>query len=316
MNPTRFESARIVSIEVSSLDYERGAAFVVDRLRKDLGGYVCLANVHMVMEAHDDPRFAEVVNGAQLVASDGMPLVWMLHALGHPNARRVYGPTFTLHLCEAAEREGLPIALYGGTDDSLAAFRRFLQENYPRLEVACAIAPPFRPLTDEEDREFTTRIRTSGARMVFVGIGCPKQERWMAEHADRIPEAMMFGVGAAFDFHSGRVSQAPRLLQQFGLEWAYRLVMEPRRLWRRYAVHNPRFVMLALGQILMSRITRRGPSAHRPDRSAQQATLPPTNRPPSPERRATNHRRPERPATRNRHDPGTVWGNPTEGRHE
>lgn len=220
------------------------------------GRYVCVANVHMAMETHDDPQFQRVVNGADLVTPDGMPLVWALRALGVKDASRVYGPTLTLHVCEAAARTGTPIALYGGTPESLETFTQFLRARFPTIEVAARIAPPFRPLNDEEDEQYTRELAESGARILFVGIGCPKQERWMAAHKDRIP-AVMLGVGAAFDFHSGRVRQAPPTLQKLGLEWLFRLLMEPRRLWKRYAKHNPRFVALLAMQLLGLRPTPR-----------------------------------------------------------
>lgn len=138
--------------------------------------YVCAANVHMVMEAFDDPGFRRVVNDAALVTPDGMPLVWGLRRLGVGDATRVYGPTLTLHVCATAAESGIPIALYGGTDESLAAFAAFLRERYPGIRVACAIAPPFRPLSAEEDDAYTRQIAASGARILLVGIGCPKQE--------------------------------------------------------------------------------------------------------------------------------------------
>lgn len=215
------------------------------------------ANVHMVMEGVDDPAFQEVTNTADLVAPDGMPLVWALKLLGHPEATRVYGPTLTLHVCEAAAREGVPIGLYGGTPGSLHDFKAYLHHEFPGIRVACAIAPPFRPLTEEEDAAYTAQILESGARILFVGIGCPKQEWWMYQHRDRLP-LVMLGVGAAFDFHSGRVRQAPGLLQGLGLEWLFRLVMEPRRLWRRYARQNPRFIWLFAGQLLREKLGREG----------------------------------------------------------
>ncbi|WP_243398492.1 WecB/TagA/CpsF family glycosyltransferase [Deinococcus koreensis] len=214
--------------------------------------YVCASNVHMVMESHDSAEFKTVVNGASLVTSDGVPLVWALKMLGVPDASRVYGPTLTLHVSEWAAREGLPVALYGGTPESLEAFAEVLRQKYPGIQLPCLIAPPFRPLTAAEDDAYTRQIVDSGARIVFVGIGCPKQERWMAAHAGRIP-AVMLGIGAAFDFHSGRVRQAPAVVQRLGLEWLFRLIMEPKRLWKRYAKHNPRFVALFFRQWLTSK---------------------------------------------------------------
>jgi N-acetylglucosaminyldiphosphoundecaprenol N-acetyl-beta-D-mannosaminyltransferase len=153
------------------------------------------------------------------------------------------------HVVERAARENVPIGLYGGTSESLESFVRVLEARYPYVKVVCRIAPPFRPLTPEEDEAVTREIVASGARILFVGIGCPKQEKWMVEHRDRIP-AVMLGVGAAFDFLTGQVRQAPRWMQNAGLEWAFRLAMEPRRLWKRYAKHNPRFAGLFLLQVL------------------------------------------------------------------
>jgi N-acetylglucosaminyldiphosphoundecaprenol N-acetyl-beta-D-mannosaminyltransferase len=203
----------------------------------------------MVMETFDSEPFRQVVNGADLVTPDGRPLVWALRSLGVRGASQVRGTDLTTHVVERAVRENVPIGLYGGTPQLLDSFVDELERRYPGVRVVCRIAPPFRPLTPEEDDAATREILSSGARIVFVGIGCPKQENWMAEHKGRIP-AVMLGVGAAFDFHTGRVRQAPRWMQVSGLEWIFRLMMDPRRLWKRYAKHNPRFVGLFLLQLL------------------------------------------------------------------
>jgi N-acetylglucosaminyldiphosphoundecaprenol N-acetyl-beta-D-mannosaminyltransferase len=189
------------------------------------------------------------VNGADLVTPDGRPLVWALRSLGVKDATQVRGTDLTTHVVERAAREGLPIGLYGGTPDLLERFVGILERRYPGVRVVCRIAPPFRPLTPEEDEAVIEEILSSGARILFVGIGCPKQERWMEAHKERIP-AVMLGVGAAFDFHTGRVRQAPGWIQVAGLEWLFRLLMDPRRLWKRYVRHNPRFVALFLLQLL------------------------------------------------------------------
>jgi N-acetylglucosaminyldiphosphoundecaprenol N-acetyl-beta-D-mannosaminyltransferase len=210
----------------------------------------------MTMEAFDSPAFQRVVNGADLVTPDGRPLVWALRSLGVGDATQVRGTDLTTHVVERAAREDIPIGLYGGTPELLETFVRILERRYPGVRVVCRIAPPFRPLTPEEDEAVTKEIRSSGARILFVGIGCPKQERWMEAHKDRIP-AVMLGVGAAFDFHTGRVRQAPGWMQAAGLEWLFRLLMDPKRLWKRYAKHNPRFVVLFLRQLLGLRFGRK-----------------------------------------------------------
>lgn len=239
----------VLGMRVDPTSYERAAGRVLEWAQSRQASYVCVANVHMTMESYDDPAFQAIVNGSDLVTPDGMPLVWALRLLGERAQQRVYGPDLTLHVCAAAEQADIPIALYGGTPASLDTFASFLSEQYPGLRVACRIAPPFRPLTLEEDEVYTRELVESGAKILLVGIGCPKQERWMAAHKDRIP-AVMLGVGAAFDFHSGRVKQAPGWMQRAGLEWFFRLLMEPRRLWKRYLKHNPRFVFLFMLQFL------------------------------------------------------------------
>jgi len=206
----------------------------------------------MIMEAYDSASFQRTVNDACLVVPDGRPLVWALRALGVGNASQVRAAVLMTLVSERAAQEDMPIAFYGGTDEQLEELVRVLRARQPGVRVVCKIAPPFRPLTQEEDETVTQQIVSSGARILFVGIGCPKQERWMSSHKGRIP-AVMLGVGASFDFLAGRVRQAPRWMQVAGVEWAFRLIMEPRRLWKRYAKHNPRFVVLLFAQLLRSR---------------------------------------------------------------
>lgn len=244
-------SQRILTSRVHSTTYKDATQRIISWSETARSHGVFAANVHMLMEAWDSPEFSNVIDEAELVTADGMPLVWGLRLLGFPSAERVYGPTLTLHVCKAAAEHQIPIGLYGGTQESLQSFEQFLRGRFSDIQVACAISPPFRPLTPEEDNAYTQQIIDSGVRILFVGIGCPKQEFWISAHRDRLP-VVMLGVGAAFDFHSGRVKQAPPLLQKIGLEWAFRLAMEPRRLWKRYAYNNPRFVWLFLMQWIAS----------------------------------------------------------------
>lgn len=238
----------ILNTRVDATSYEDATRRVVTWAKNREPRYVCVTSVHGVIEAQDNPRLRRVWNDADLNTPDGMPLVWGLRALGISEATRVYGPSLTLHVCRAAAERNLPIGLYGGTPESLNDFSAFLRRKFPGTQIACQISPPFRPLTDEEDKQYTQQIVESGARILLVGIGCPKQEQWMYEHQDRIP-AVMIGVGAAFDFHSGRVRQAPRWVRQSGFEWLFRFAMEPRRLWSRYSRIVPRF-MSAFGMQL------------------------------------------------------------------
>jgi N-acetylglucosaminyldiphosphoundecaprenol N-acetyl-beta-D-mannosaminyltransferase len=239
----------ILGMRVDSGNYESSSDLICHWAKQGEHRYVCVSNVHMTMETVDSEAFRNVVNSADLVTSDGMPLVWMLRRLGLPDSERVYGPELVLHVCKRAERERIPIGLFGGTEESLERFTLFLGQHYPDLQVAYRYAPPFRPLTPEEDEAMVEEVAQSGARILFVGIGCPKQERFMHAHKDRI-QAVQIGVGAAFDFHSGAVKQAPAWMGRSGLEWLFRLAMEPKRLWRRYAIHNPRFMIRAAWQLL------------------------------------------------------------------
>jgi N-acetylglucosaminyldiphosphoundecaprenol N-acetyl-beta-D-mannosaminyltransferase len=217
--------------------------------------YVCVANVHMVMEAYQDATLRKVVNKADLVTPDGMPLVWMLRRLGHPLEDRVYGPTLTLRVLEAATSQCIPVGFYGGAPDVLAQLVKNVQNRYKNIQIAYRFSPPFCELTPEEDKAIVHDIEASQTRILFVGLGCPKQEQWMAAHVDRM-QAVMLGVGAAFDFHAGKVRQAPNWLQNKGLEWLFRLFTEPGRLWKRYLKHNPRFAVL--GMMELARKRRRG----------------------------------------------------------
>ena len=238
----------VIGMRVDATSYAGAAQRVVCWSHERQGRYVCVANVHMAMEAWDDQSFQRLVNEADLVTPDGMPLVWALRRLGIADASRVYGPTLTLHVCERAASEGVPIGLYGGRPEAIERLVAMLQQRYPALDVAYAHSPPFTALEAEQDDAELERIRASGARILFVGLGCPKQERWMAAHRERLP-LVQLGVGAAFDFHAGLVRQAPPALQRAGLEWAFRLAMEPRRLAGRYLRHNPRFAWHLLRQL-------------------------------------------------------------------
>ncbi|MEA2216968.1 MAG: N-acetylglucosaminyldiphosphoundecaprenol N-acetyl-beta-D-mannosaminyltransferase [Solirubrobacteraceae bacterium] len=206
-------------------------------------GYMTAAAVNLVMSAREDPDVAAAVAGATLATPDGQPLVWALRALGHKDATRIYGPDLMAAYCARAARSGVPIYLYGGRDaEALAMLQARLRERFPGLAIAGAHSPPFRALSEQEKADDAARIDASGAAVVWVGTGQPKQERWMHEMRPRLAAPLLVGVGAAFDFHAGLISQAPRWMQRSGLEWVYRLSREPRRLWRRYARYNPRFI--------------------------------------------------------------------------
>lgn len=242
-------SRKIIGARIDATSYQTATTLVLDWAHKHESRYVCAANVHMVMEAYDTQDFCEVVNQADLVTPDGMPLVWMLRLLGCKDQERVYGPDLMLWVAKNAAQKKIPVGFYGGSPDVLEALVYNLKARYSGLEVSFAYSPPFQSLKPEEDQKIVREIDASGARILFIGLGCPKQERWMMEHKDSL-RVVMLGVGAAFDFHAGIKAQAPLWMQSWGLEWLFRLWVEPRRLWWRYFYHNPRFLILAFVQLI------------------------------------------------------------------
>lgn len=243
---------QIITTPVHPTSYEDACDRIQAWARAKTSCYVVAANVHVVMTAYWQRSYQQVINGAALVTPDGMPLVMGLRLLGAKQQQRVYGPDLMLAWCDRAAQAGIPLYLYGGTKAMLETLQQNLVQRFPGLIIAGTHAPPFRPLTLEEERADRDRIHASGASVVFVGLGCPKQEEWMARQQDKL-NAVMVGVGAAFSFHSGEVSQAPRWMMAWGLEWLYRLAMEPTRLWRRYLINNPAFLILFSWQLVRSR---------------------------------------------------------------
>ncbi|HEX8386993.1 MAG TPA: WecB/TagA/CpsF family glycosyltransferase [Rubricoccaceae bacterium] len=240
--PPRPPSREVLGVRFDATTYADASSRILGWAARGESRVVYCSNTHSAVEAEGDPSFRDVLNGADLNTPDGVPVVWALRHLGLPSAERVYGPDLTLRVLRDAAAAGVPVAFYGSSDETLRALGERLPTLAPGLDVRAMIAPPYRALTDAEDAAYTAEIAASGARVLFVGLGCPRQERWCAAHRGRVP-AVMVAVGAAFDFHAGRVRQAPPALQRAGLEWAFRLAMEPRRLWRRYARVVPRFAV-------------------------------------------------------------------------
>jgi N-acetylglucosaminyldiphosphoundecaprenol N-acetyl-beta-D-mannosaminyltransferase len=242
--PERPDSAPLLGIPLALTDYERMLDWIDAAVAAGSREYVCVAATHTVMAAREDPGLREAVLGASATVPDGKPLVWALNALGEERLHdRVYGPELMARACERAAHTGTRLFLYGGRNQgALVQLTLNLRTRYPGLRIVGGHVPPFRPLSAEEEDRVAAEINRSGADVVWVGIGVPKQEKWMAAMRDRLEAPVLVGVGAAFDFHAGLVPQAPGWVQDAGLEWAYRLAREPRRLWRRYLRYNPRFV--------------------------------------------------------------------------
>jgi N-acetylglucosaminyldiphosphoundecaprenol N-acetyl-beta-D-mannosaminyltransferase len=245
-------TAPVLDARIDALGWDQALERITRWARQRESRYVCLCNVHSVVTAHLDPGYRAIVNAADMATPDGMPVAWALTKLGFPRQQRINGPDLMWRLCERAGASGERMYFYGGSQPTLALLSAKLESAFPKLAIAGMESPPYRALSDQEVRETIERINSSGAAIVFVGLGCPKQERWMAQQRGKIC-AVMIGVGAAFDYHAGTLKRAPPWMQDNGLEWLYRLVKEPRRLWRRYLVTNAIFVLRIAGQLLTQR---------------------------------------------------------------
>lgn len=249
-------SYSILGIQVAVTSLRAATETVVELSEKGSGSYVCAANVHMCMEAYRDPFFMSVVNGADLVVPDGKPLFWWMRSFGVVEAEQIRGPDLFIEVCERASEQNIPVGFYGGSSQTLELLQAYLKKRWPSLVISYAVSPPYRELTNKEQAEYTRAIKNSGTRILFVGLGCPKQERWMSDNRDRA-QSVMIGVGAAFDFYAGTKKAAPTWMRSVGLEWSYRLLSEPKRLWRRYLTTNPHFMYLfaksLIGKYVMSK---------------------------------------------------------------
>jgi N-acetylglucosaminyldiphosphoundecaprenol N-acetyl-beta-D-mannosaminyltransferase len=239
----------VLGVGITVLNLHTAVAAIAEAVRKHQKGYVCVTGVHGVIEAQDDPAFRDILNQAFLCTPDGMPMVWMGKIQGHPEVRRVYGPDLMLDVCAWSEANSCRHFFFGGAPAVAETLADKLRARFPKLEIVGIFTPPFRPLSAEEEQQFVERIRLAKPDILWVGLSTPKQEKFMAEYLPKLDATLMIGVGAAFDFHSGRVKQAPRWMQRSGLEWFYRLCQEPRRLAKRYFKNNPLFALKILGQL-------------------------------------------------------------------
>jgi N-acetylglucosaminyldiphosphoundecaprenol N-acetyl-beta-D-mannosaminyltransferase len=246
------EMPRVLGVNVSASTYADVVTKCTEWAKNRESKAVLFVGMHGLMEAHDDPSFLAAMNRADLANPDGMPVVWALRCLGLGHARRIYGPDATLQLLEAADSSGIPIGFYGADEGTLTKLVTEVERRFPGANVVFSMSPPFRPLTPQEDEAIVREIADSGVRWLFVGLGCPKQEKWVLAHRDRIP-AVMLAVGAAFDFLAGTKPQAPRWMMRSGLEWAFRLASEPQRLAGRYLKNIPRFMVLLGRQLLIGK---------------------------------------------------------------
>jgi N-acetylglucosaminyldiphosphoundecaprenol N-acetyl-beta-D-mannosaminyltransferase len=242
---------RIITMDVDVTQLASALEKTENLAKLKIGAYVCVSNVHMCMETFDSPAFEQVVNNADLVIADGRPISWAQKLLGHELAQQVRGQDIMTALCERSNVTELKIGFYGGnSEEVLTRVITNLKIQFKDIKIVYSYSPPFRPLSDEEDNDVVHDINANGVDVLFVGIGCPKQEIWMAEHKKSL-SCVMLGVGAAFDFIAGDKKHAPRWMQKIGCEWVFRLFSEPKRLWKRYLKQNPRFIFYFLKQLIL-----------------------------------------------------------------
>jgi N-acetylglucosaminyldiphosphoundecaprenol N-acetyl-beta-D-mannosaminyltransferase len=238
----RIPRANVLGVGVSAVNMDE-AVQLSDRLLQENGrGYICVTGVHGVIEAQSDPMLRTILNSSFITTPDGMPTVWVGRFQGFNAMRRVYGPDYMIEICRISVERGYRHFLYGGKPGVAERLAKLLTARFPGLQVVGTFTPPFRSLTSEEEANLVGQVKEARPDVVWVGLSTPKQERFMAEYLGKLEVKLMVGVGAAFDIHTGEIKDAPDWLKRVGLQWLHRLVQDPRRLWRRYCVNNPRFI--------------------------------------------------------------------------
>ncbi|MCB5183696.1 WecB/TagA/CpsF family glycosyltransferase [Methylobacillus gramineus] len=235
------KTVKVLAADIDVITWPQAVSKIAAWAKVRHSAYVCICNVHSVVSATQSPEFEAIINQADMATPDGAPVAWVIRRKGEPSQERINGPDLMWKYCAHAESTGESIFLYGGMQNTLDILRGKLAQHFPKLKIAGMYSPPFRPLTAKEDQSVINQINQSGAGTVWISLGCPKQEKWMAEHKGKI-NAVMVGVGAAFDYHAGTIVRAPLWMQKSGLEWLHRLASEPRRLWKRYLVTNSLFI--------------------------------------------------------------------------
>lgn len=250
---TPYPRINILGVGVHAINMANALAQITAWINNRQRQYVCVCVVHSIIECQHSPAVRQAVNQAGLVTPDGMPLVWLGRRQSHPTVGRVYGPDLMLALAQLSPQHGYSHYFYGGASGVAELLAQKMQQRFPGLKVAGTYSPPFRPLTPAEEAETIAQINQANPDIIWVGLGTPKQDLWMAHYREKLTAPVLIGVGAAFDFHTGRIPQAPLWMQRSGLEWLFRLFQEPRRLWYRYLVYNPLFIWLVLLQWLRLR---------------------------------------------------------------
>lgn len=257
MTEKKLHEFYILNVKISAINEDDACSLVEDRISRKNKGYICVCPVSTIMECKRNQDVLKSVNCADLATPDGMPVVWIGRIKGYKNVRRVYGPDLMQRICGISEKKGYRNYFYGSSTDVLDKLKEKLSKRYRRLIISGAYSPPFRKLSKEENDKIVEDINNSGSAILWVGLGSPKQDLWMHEHRGEINVPIMLGVGAAFDFLAGVKPQAPRWMRNNGFEWLFRLITEPKRLWRRYLVDNPLFICYAGIELLLEMFTFR-----------------------------------------------------------
>ena len=240
-----FKTGRVLGVEVAATDMDAAIGTVCDSIDALRGEYLCFTNAHTTVTAYGDDGFLQAQNSSVATFPDGKPVAVVMKMRGHKSTMRVTGPDFMGKMFEMSEQNGLSHYFYGSTEDTISVLREKLLEKYPNIKIAGMYSPPFRELSAEDDEKIVEMINSAAPDIVWVGLGAPKQENWMLAHKGRI-NALMAGVGAGFDYHAGKLRRAPKWMQTLCLEWLYRLIQEPRRLFGRYISTNTKFIWLNL----------------------------------------------------------------------
>ncbi len=238
------DCANVLGVRISAIDMDRAVNLADRWIAAGDPGYVCATAVHGVIEAQTDPEFLRILNRAAINTADGMPMAWVGWLQGYRNMDRVYGPDFMIAMCQLSVERGYRNFLYGGKPGVAELLRESLLRRFPGLQLVGTFTPPFRALNPEEERQLVEQVRDSKPHILWVGLGSPKQERFMVQYLDRLQVPMLVGVGAAFDFHTGRLNECSDWVKRAGLQWLHRLMQDPKRLWKRYLLCVPAFLWL------------------------------------------------------------------------
>jgi N-acetylglucosaminyldiphosphoundecaprenol N-acetyl-beta-D-mannosaminyltransferase len=250
MTEAPFPRVNVLGVGVHAINMQEAVSFLLDAIAQRKKGYVCVTGVHGIMEAQCNCRFRHTLNESLLTTPDGMPTVWVGKIAGHKRMDRVFGPDLMLNMCRQSVSRGFTHFLYGGAPGVAEDLKRNLEVRFPGLRVVGTYTPPFRPLSMDEHFDLVQQVNSAKPDIIWVGLSTPKQERFMAEYVSKFDASLMLGVGAAFDLHTGRMIDSPEWVKKSGMQWAHRLLQDPRRLWKRYLVNNPKFLMAISAQLL------------------------------------------------------------------